>query len=207
MKFLSTYGRTEIAAIALTILSLFGFMGNVMLDYNWGTNFITNSFAIVYSLTIRQLIPFPVGHFGVGAAVYLGLFLISFLILNKRMPLRENVLQTLSLASAVIVLFEMGLYYFVPYFMNLWVIQGFYGTPLRYFTNVDLLATAISVLIVSQACLARLSSMLLLRWNSSPSVNSITQRLELWASISAGHAAKRVRVLENNRTKGIQEFP
>ena len=36
--------KVDFALVALLAFSMFGFMGNVMLDYNWGTNVVTNSF-------------------------------------------------------------------------------------------------------------------------------------------------------------------
>ena len=150
---MSLHSWVDAASIVLMAFSLFGFMGNVMLDYNWGTNPITNSFAIIYSDTLRRIIPFPTGYYGVGAGVYFGLFLLSFLILNRREPLAENALETLRLASAVVILFELGLYYFVPYFMDVWVIDAFRNSPLRYFTNWDLLALALVLFALSYVLL------------------------------------------------------
>jgi hypothetical protein len=161
LRFVSLHSRVDVASIVLMAFSLFGFLGNVMLDYNWGTNPITNSFAIIYSSTLRQIIPFPLGYYGVGAGIYLGLFLSSFLLLNRREPLRVNVLETIGLASAVIVLFELGLYYFVPYFMNVWVIDAVKDTPLRYFTNTDLLALSAAAFILSQLMVRKVKTQLI----------------------------------------------
>lgn len=149
------HSRLDVASVALMAFSLYGFLGNVMLDYNWGTNLVTNSFAIIYSSTLRQVIPFPYGYYGVGACIYFALFLLSFLILNRREPWRANVAETIRLASAVIILFELGLYYFVPYFMNVWVIDAARDTPLHYFTNTDLLVLSFIVLLLSQLLLHR----------------------------------------------------
>ncbi len=164
MKFWSPSDKLDVLGIALMTFSLFGFLGNVMLDYNWGTNFITNSFAVAYSVTLRQIIPFPNGYYGVGAGIYFGLFLFSFLVLNRKEPWKANVLETIRLASAIIALFEIGLYYFVPYFMDKWIIDAFRDTPLQSFTNNDLLAVSVGLLVVSQLLLSRGSIHKSARW-------------------------------------------
>jgi hypothetical protein len=150
LRFVDLHSRLDAGSVALMVFSLYGFLGNVMLDYNWGTNPITNSFAIIYSSTLREVIPFPYGYYGIGAGIYFGLFLFSFSILNHGKPRRVSLLETISLASAIVVLFELGLWYFVPDFMNVWVIDAVRDTPLRYFTNVDLLALSVAVFISSQ---------------------------------------------------------
>lgn len=162
-RFVALHGRVDTFSVILMVFSLFGFLGNVMLDYNWGTNPITNSIAMLYAATLRQIIPLPLGYYGVGAGIYLGLFLLSFLLLNRREPLRVNVLETIRLTSATVILFELGLYYFVPYFMDKWVVEAFRNTPLQSFTNIDLLALAIGVLVSTQ---------LLIRHVSGPSSRS-----------------------------------
>ena len=86
MRLASIHDKLDIAGIALMAFSFFGYLGNIMLDYNWGKNFLTNSFAIIYSYTLRQAIPFPIGYNGVGAIVYFGLFLLSFLVMNRGSP-------------------------------------------------------------------------------------------------------------------------
>lgn len=153
MEFLVIHSKIDMVFVCLLAFSLFGFVGNVMLDYNWGTNPITNSFALIYSMTLRQLFPFPIGYYGAGAGIYLGLFLLSFLMLNRGTPLRRNLLETVRMASVVVILFELGLYYFVPYFMDVWVIAAFIGTPLQGFTNWDLLAFSIGTLGLTQSIL------------------------------------------------------
>jgi hypothetical protein len=81
--------------------------------------------------------------------------LVSFLLLNRGEPLRVIALETTRLASAVVVLFELGLYYFVPYFMDKWVIDAFRNTPLQSFSNIDLLVAGAGLLLVSQVLLWR----------------------------------------------------
>ena len=155
MRFVSLRNGVDVAAVVLMVISLYGFLGNVMLDYNWGTNLITSSFAVAYVDTLQRVIPFPIGYYGVGAGIYFAFFLFSFAVLNRGESLRTNALETVRLASAVIVLFELGLYYFVPYFMNVWVIDASRDTPLRYFTNIDLLVLALVILLFSQVLLRR----------------------------------------------------
>jgi len=152
-KLANSHRWLDIGSAGVMIFSLFGFLGNVMLDYNWGTNPITNAFANTYTLTLRQLVPFPIGYYGIGAAIYLGLFLLSFIILNRRASLVSNLLETIRVASAVVIFFELGLYYFVPYWMDYWVIGAFSEGPLQYFTNWDLLGIGIACLALSQALL------------------------------------------------------
>ena len=139
----------DAAAVVLLAICLFGFLGNVMIDYNWGTNLVAKSFAIFYWMTLRWMIPFPVNYWGLGAVVYFGLFLLSFFVLNRRESSTRNFLQTVRLASAVLILFEVGVYYFVPDFMDKWVINAVLGTPLAYFTNWDLLVSAAILLFLS----------------------------------------------------------
>jgi hypothetical protein len=133
--------------------SLFGFLGNVMLDYNWGTNPITNTFAIAYNSSLRWMIPVPTGFYGVAAAGYFALLLLSFVVMNRREAPRKNVLQALNLAGWIIVLFELGLWYFVPYFMDKWVIDALRATPLQAFTNWDFLIVGIGITAVTQTLL------------------------------------------------------
>lgn len=131
-------------------ISLFGFLGNVMIDYNWGTNFIVGSIAIFYWMTLRWMIPFPVNYWGLGAVMYFVLFLLSFAVLNRKQPLLRNVLETVRLASGILILFEVGVFYFVPGFMDKWVINAVRYTPLSYFTNWDLLGASVGLLIFSE---------------------------------------------------------
>jgi len=148
--------RSDVAVTALMAFALYGFLGNVMLDYNWGTNVVTNSFALIYSATLRRLPLFPIGWYGAGAAVYFGIFLLSFFILNRKTPASQNVLETVRMAAGTVVLFEVGLYLFVPYFMDYWVIDAVKNTALRSFTNTDLLLSALGLLAASQAVLSRM---------------------------------------------------
>jgi hypothetical protein len=150
LKTVDFRSKVDLAAVILLGFSLFGFLGNVMIDYNWGTNFLTNSFSLIYSMTLGWLIPFPVGYWGVGAVIYFSLFLFSYAFLNRKAPFVTNFLQTIGLASAVLLLFEIGLYLFVPEFMDTWVIAASAGTPLQYFTNTDLFVLALGLLASSQ---------------------------------------------------------
>ena len=145
--------KTDAFGSALMALSLFGFLGNVMIDYNWGTNLITNSIAIIYWMTLRWIIPFPVNYWGLGAVIYFALFLLSFAILNRKQSLLRNVLETVRLASFVLILFETGVYYFVPGFMDKWVINAVRYTILGYITNWDVLAASGVLMVVSQGTL------------------------------------------------------
>jgi hypothetical protein len=154
MKFVGIRHKKDAAAVALMTFSLYGFLGNVMLDLNPGTNYVMNTFAIIYYDTLMQVIHFPIGFWGAGAAIYFGLFLGAFLILNRREPLLKNVLQTLRLASATVVLFELGLFYLLPSAVNITVMTAFYFTPLHDFTNANLLVTGVGLLIASQVGLA-----------------------------------------------------
>jgi len=147
--------KWDAAAIGLMVFSMYGLISVMMIDYNWGSG-ITNAFALVYIRTLGRAI--PAEDLGSKAGLFFALTLLSFLILNKRQPLKENVLETLRLGSVIICLFELGLAFYVPYFMDTWVIQDFYGTPLQFFTNVDLLVAALGSLIVSQCCLFRIRS-------------------------------------------------
>jgi hypothetical protein len=154
LRFVDIHNNVDAASVVLMTISLFGFLGNVMIDYNWGTNFIANSFALIYWMTLRWMVPFPIGYWGVGAAVYFALFLLSFAVLNRRERTAKNLLETVRLGSVVVVLFEIGVFYFVPDFMNKWVIDAVRGTVLGAFTNWDLLVTSITLLIVSQMMLS-----------------------------------------------------
>jgi len=90
--------------------------------------------------------------------MYFGLFLASFLILNRKEPLKKNLIQMAGLGSGILVLFEVGLWYFVPYFMDKWAIDAVRDTPSRYLTNSDLLLTGAPIFVVSQLLLAKLRS-------------------------------------------------
>ena len=137
-------------------VSLFGFLGNVMIDYNWGTNPVANSIAVSYWLTLRWIVPFPLNYWGAGAVIYFGFFLVSFALLNRDEPHLRNILETSRLASVMLVLFELGVYYFVPDFMDKWEVQAFHGTPLAIFTKWDLLAVALLSTVATQVALSRL---------------------------------------------------
>ena len=156
MNLIPFRNKVDLAGAFVLAISLFGFLGNVMIDYNWGTNFVASSFALFYWMTLRWMVPFPIGYWGVGALFYFALFLLSFAILNRRESSVKNVLETIRLGSAAIIMFETGVFYFVPGFINKWVIDAVYGTPLASFTNWDLLATASVSAIVSNVILARL---------------------------------------------------
>lgn len=150
MKFVSLYNPTNFVSVVIMAFSLFGFVGNVMTDFNWGNNPVVASIAFAYWLTLRRMIPFPLNYWGVGALAYFALFLVSFGILNRTTSFCENILETARLASVVLILFEMGVLTFVPNFMNNWVLAAFAGTFLAWFTNWDLLGTGILVLLVSE---------------------------------------------------------
>ena len=134
MKFAFLRSKLDSAVVALMALSLFGFLGNVMLSYNWGTVFIVNAFALVYSGTLGR-----VGQGGVVALGYFVLFLFSYMTLNRQKPFTANLLETLRVAFLIIVLYEVGVCLFVPSWFNGWVIQAFSGTVLGLVTNADLL--------------------------------------------------------------------
>ena len=155
MRFVPFQDKINLASIILMLVSLFGFIGNVMIDFNWGTNVITNSFAIIYWMTLRWMIPFPVDYWGLGAVVYFTFFLFSFAVLNRKEPFKENLIQTVRLASVILVFFEIGVCYFVPDFFYKWVINAVRDTPLSTFTNADLLAAAIGLAVASQLSLIR----------------------------------------------------
>jgi hypothetical protein len=148
--------RYNLIGIVTAATSLFGFLGNIMTDYNWGTNFLTNSFALIYAQTLERLTPFAPGASGIAAFGYFGLFLSSFALLNRSKPARVNLLETARLGALVVILFEVALYYFVPYFMDKWVMQVLYGTPLQDFTNLDLAVAGIVLFAVPQAYLRRI---------------------------------------------------
>ena len=139
-------------------ISLFGFLGNVMIDYNWGTVPIVNSIAIFYAMTLMRLIPFPLNYWGLGAVVYFILFLLSFIVLNRNEGPTRNLLETIRLASIILVLFELGVFYFVPGWMDKWVIQALHGTPMDAFTNWDLLGVGLVSTIASHLVLTRIKS-------------------------------------------------
>jgi hypothetical protein len=152
MKLEELDSGVDVAATALIGLSMYGFLSMIMIDYNWGTG-LTNAFAAVYTATLGRII--PAEDLGPKAALYFVLLLLSFLMLNRRQLLKENLLETLRLGSAIIVLFEVGVFAYVPYFIYKWVIQDLYGTPLQYFTNLDLLLVAAGLLVASQFFLLR----------------------------------------------------
>lgn len=149
--------KANVASTVALSVSLFGFLGNVMIDYNWGSNPITSSIAVAYWWTLRWMIPFPLNYWGLGAFLYFLVFLISFAALNRAEPLFSNLLQTIRLGSLLLVLFEVGVYYFVPDFMGKWVVNAVRGTTLAFFTNWDLLACSIAAMGLSQAMLSRWS--------------------------------------------------
>ena len=154
LKFVAIKDRINLAAIAVMVVSLFGFLGNVMIDYNWGGNLVTNSIAVAYWMTLRWMIPLPLNYWGLGAVVYFVLFLFSFAVLNRKERLAQNLLETIRLASSILIMFELGVFYFVPGFMDKWVIQAVHGTPLASFTNFDLLAVALISTCASQLVLS-----------------------------------------------------
>ena len=140
LRFVAFQDRINLAAISLIVISLFGFLGIVMIDYNWGTNLVANSIAVTYWMTLRWMIPFPLNYWGLGAVVYFALFLSSFAVLNRRERLRQNLLETIRMGSIILIFFELGVFYFVPDFIDKWVIQAVRDSWLGYFTNADLLA-------------------------------------------------------------------
>ena len=155
MKFVSFRDRVNLAAIGLMLASLFGFLGNVMIDYNWGGNLVTNSIAVAYWMTLRWMIPFPLNYWGLVAVVYFALFLLSFAILNRKERPTRNLLDTVRLASIILILFELGVFYFVPGFMDKWVIQAVDDTSLAAFTNWDLLFMALAFGAISHLYLTK----------------------------------------------------
>ncbi|MDG6971224.1 MAG: hypothetical protein JRN54_08985 [Nitrososphaerota archaeon] len=141
-------------AIGIMVVSLFGFVGNVMIDFNWGATPIAGSVALAYWMTLRWIIPFPVNYWGLGALVYFLFFLASFALLSRNERPIRILLGTLRLGSAVLIVFEIGVYYFVPGFMDKWVINAVRGTSLAIFTNWDVLGFSIVTLVVSQALIS-----------------------------------------------------
>ncbi|MCL5672974.1 MAG: hypothetical protein JRN68_08560 [Nitrososphaerota archaeon] len=152
MNPISFRNKTDIAGVVVMTFALFGFLGNIGIDYNWGTG-IPSYIAMGYTLTLGRVIPLVLGFYGVETGLYLLLFLLSFLILNRGESRGRNLLQTIRLAGTVIVLFELGLWYFVPYFMDKWVIAAVAGTPLAAFTNWDLLGLGATLLVMTQGLL------------------------------------------------------
>ena len=152
MKFISLRDRADMGGALMLIVSLFGLIGNVMIDYNWGTG-IPSYIATGYALTLGRVVPLMLGFYGVGAGIYFLFFLLSFFILNRSEPRGQNLTQTIGVAGAIIVLFELGLWYFVPYFMDKWVIAAVAGTPLAAFTNWDLLGLGATLLVMTQGLL------------------------------------------------------
>ena len=152
MKFISLRDKVDMGGVLMLIVSLFGLIGNVMIDYNWGTG-IPSYIATGYVLTLGRVVPLMIGFDGVEAGVYFLFFLLSFFILNRSEPRGRNLMQTIGVAGAIIVLFELGLWYFVPYFMDKWVIAAVAGTPLGAFTNWDLLGLGAILLIATQGLL------------------------------------------------------
>ncbi len=153
LEFVSLRNRTNLAAVSLMLVSLFGFLGNVMIDYNWGTNPVSNSIAIAYWMTLRWMVPFPLNYWGVGAVVYFALFLFSFAILNRKEVPTWNMFETVRLGSMILVLFELGVFWSVPGYMDKWVINAVRYTPLSYFTNWDLLGASVGSLTLSDLLL------------------------------------------------------
>lgn len=147
--------KVNLVALSVMFVSLFGFLGNVMIDYNWGTNFVTNAIAVTYWMTLRWIIPFPLNYWGLGAVVYFVLFLGSFATINRSERPARNLTETVRLAAAILVLFEAGVWYFVPEFMDKWIINAVRNTPLGQFTNWDLMAASLVLLTVSQAVLLK----------------------------------------------------
>ncbi|MDG6990379.1 MAG: hypothetical protein JRM99_03035 [Nitrososphaerota archaeon] len=130
--------RIDIVAAAVMTLALFGFLGNAMIDFNWGNNFLVNSVALAYWFTLRWMIPFPINYWGAGAAIYFAIFLLSFAVLARIHGLHDVILETVILGSSTMTLFELGVFYFVPSFWNTWTMSFLRGTPLGNFTNADL---------------------------------------------------------------------
>lgn len=127
-----------------------------MIDYNWGPTPVVGSIAVFYWVTLRWMVPFPIGYWGVGAVVYFVVFLFSFAILNRKEQLTWNLMETVRLASIILILFELGVFYFVPGFMDKWVVQALHDTPLGSFTNWDLLAVALTSTVASHLVLSRM---------------------------------------------------
>ncbi len=138
------------------VFSLYGFLGIVAIDYNWGSG-IAERFATVYVLTLGRVIPLWVNYYGAEATFYFGLFLLSFLVLNRRETHAKNILGALRLGSVTVLLFEFGVYLTLPYQMGMWVIQALADTPLAWFSNTDLVIIAAVTLGVSQSVLSRLN--------------------------------------------------
>ena len=155
MQFVIFRNRINLAAILFLAFSLFGLLGKVLIDYNWGTVPIVNSIAILYAMTLMRVISFPLNYWGLGAVAYFILFLLSFVVLNRNEQPTRNLLGTVRLASIILVLFEFGVFYFVPGWMDKWVIQALHDTPLDSFTNWDLLGVALTSTIASHLVLAR----------------------------------------------------
>lgn len=158
LKTVSLRDKVNLIAIVVMTISLFGFLGNVMIDFNWGSNLITSSLALTYWMTLRVLIPFPLNYWGVGAAAYFVVFLLSFAVLNRGERLATNFLETIRLASVIIILFEIGVFYFVREFMDKWIVQALRDTQFASFTNWDLLFLAVATMVASHFALMKMKS-------------------------------------------------
>jgi hypothetical protein len=156
LKFVDMTNRTDRAALFLMVFSFYCYLSLVMIGFNWGSG-LPNAFAVVYLLGVQKIIPIFINRLGAEAAIFFLLFAASFLILNRRKPRTENLLETLRMGSVIMILFEFGLILTDWHDMGVWVIQAFVGTPLQAFTNWDLLILAVVVLVLSQSLLMRRS--------------------------------------------------
>ncbi|MGP8125025.1 MAG: hypothetical protein ACLQEQ_04045 [Nitrososphaerales archaeon] len=137
--------KLDKGAIALMYFSLFGFLGNVMISYNnaGATGVVAsmiNAFAFVFYYTLCRVITPPLNYWGASALVYLCLFLLSFMLLNRRKSPSSNLAETIRLASVIVIFYEVGTYLFAPFWWNRAIMAAFNGTFLESFTNAELVS-------------------------------------------------------------------
>jgi hypothetical protein len=114
-------------------------------DVFQSSNDVARGFGIAYWNTLGIVFPF-IEDYGLNAVAYLGIFLASCFILMNGKPARVRLIDTAIVGATIILFFEIGILTFQPEFDYVEVVQAQWGTPLQWFSNVDLFGLSMCAL-------------------------------------------------------------
>ena len=136
--------RLDLIGYVGATISLYGYLSlNFM---NFGSLPVIGSldatFGWIYLHSFNLLVSYEAWNYGLFAGIFLGAFLICFMVLNRHLKPLENLRNTVALTSAIVLLTEIGIYLSQPWFLNVYVISAQAGTTFSWFTNLDLMVVA-----------------------------------------------------------------
>jgi len=140
-----------LTGLAISVFSLLALMSPDVL----GDQPMPFALYMAYYYTLRNIVPVIGGAYGVDAGIYMVIMLCSFAILNRKVGATINLLQTVRLAAAMVLVFEVSLFFVAPVWRDVFVIAAQIGTPFQWFTNDDLMFVSVSFLVLTQLVLIK----------------------------------------------------